>query len=111
VLPRAPPQVLPQGLNQILIIVVALSMALTPVLAEAGSRLAAAVEARWPEEGPTGDGGAAVEGASAGAGGGSGGSGVLEAADVSGTPDEEKSGQDVPRARVFGAPQERQRSF
>jgi hypothetical protein len=36
----APPQVLPETLNRILIIVVVLSMALTPALAEFGKRLA-----------------------------------------------------------------------
>lgn len=40
---------LPTELNQILIIVVVLSMALTPTLAEAGKRLAIEADRRWPE--------------------------------------------------------------
>lgn len=41
--------VLPRDLSQILIIVVALSMALTPGLAAAGAAAAGAIEARWRE--------------------------------------------------------------
>jgi uncharacterized membrane protein YgcG len=62
-----PSQVLPRGLNQILIIVVALSMALTPALAEAGARLADAADARWLQ---------AAAAAAAAAGGGSPGGGA-----------------------------------
>jgi Kef-type K+ transport system membrane component KefB len=54
-------ELLPQQLNQILIIVVVLSMALTPTLAEAGKWLAKETDARWPE------GGAAAGGGSPGA--------------------------------------------
>lgn len=48
-LPLRPPQVLPSQLNDLLIIVVVTSMALTPVLAEVGKRASEAVEERWPE--------------------------------------------------------------
>jgi Kef-type K+ transport system membrane component KefB len=44
-------KVLPASLNQILIIVVVLSMALTPALAEAGKWIANETDARWPEAG------------------------------------------------------------
>lgn len=44
-------KVLPPQLNQILIIVVVMSMALTPALAEAGKVIAAETDKRWPESG------------------------------------------------------------
>ena len=50
-------RVLPPQLNQLLIIVVVLSMALTPALAEAGKRLAAETDRRWPEGGGAAGGG------------------------------------------------------
>ncbi|KAI8467065.1 MAG: Sodium/hydrogen exchanger family-domain-containing protein [Monoraphidium minutum] len=44
-------KVLPADLNQILIIVVVMSMALTPALVEAGKWIATESDARWPEGG------------------------------------------------------------
>jgi len=62
-------QVLPQELNQLLIVVVVLSMALTPVLAEVGKWIADEWERRW---GVGGEGGAAAGATRGGAGAGSG---------------------------------------
>ncbi|GBF88863.1 K+ efflux antiporter [Raphidocelis subcapitata] len=50
-------KVLPNQLNQLLIIVVVFSMALTPALAEAGKWIAAETDRRWPEGGAAASGG------------------------------------------------------
>jgi Kef-type K+ transport system membrane component KefB len=53
-------EVLPASLNQILIIVVVMSMALTPALAEVGKWIAKETDARWPEGGGLGGAAAAA---------------------------------------------------
>ena len=68
-------EVLPRELNELLIIVVVLSMALTPALAEAGKRLAAELDRRWPEAAAAAGGGGGNGGGGNGGGGGGGGGG------------------------------------
>jgi hypothetical protein len=71
--------ILPSELNQLLIIVVVLSMALTPGLAELGKRIAVEADRRWPEAPAAAAAAtAATTGGGAYGGGGGGAAGAAE---------------------------------